>query len=123
MIGEYCNFHGAYAKIYTLSDTSGNVFYVGCTIQDLIIRLRMHLSNARASNGTTNRKKDRIIRELNYKVVINMVDSIWVTGDNKKLLHHKGRFLESEWILKFHTIGHRLTNINFLKSRLATVNK
>lgn len=119
--GSFCMFYGAFAKIYTLSDEYGNVFYVGCATQDLAIRLKLHLTNARACNGTTNRKKDRLIRALEYKVVIKEVDSIWVTGSDRKYLHHKARHLESDWILKFHLMGYKLTNINFLRSRLATV--
>lgn len=45
--GQYTKFACAYAKIYTLSDQSGNVFYVGCTVREVHERLSQHIQEAK----------------------------------------------------------------------------
>lgn len=113
--GDHCKFFGAYAKVYCLLDQFGNVFYVGCTTRDFLTRVLQHMSNARQFNGTTNKKKDRIIRNLNYCVTAIVIDTKWVTGDKFKDLVFKATDLEAEWIVRLHKNGHKLCNTNILR--------
>ena len=108
-VGAYCKFFGAFAKIYTLSDESGNVFYVGCTTHNVLSRLAQHISEAR-SDKTGNRSKNDRIRSLNYKIVIQIVDMKWYTSNAFKHLCPMAKGLEKEWILKFHYMGYQLCN-------------
>lgn len=106
--GTYCKFFGAFAKIYTLSDESGKVFYVGYTV-NIESRLSTHISEARANKKSSNQMKNEIIRSLNYNIVVKIVDMLWVTGRKGKAAIHNARGLEKEWIEKFFDLGYDLT--------------
>jgi hypothetical protein len=106
----HCEFYGAYAKIYTLSDESGNVFYVGVTTMRLETRLANHISVAKNNKSYGNKRKDAHIRKLNYRITATIVDMIWVTAGVKKDLVHKADNLEKEWIDKYLALGYKLFN-------------
>jgi hypothetical protein len=112
----YCNFYGAYAKIYTLSDFSGNVFYVGCTVNPIDLRLQSHLNGARSLNPNTskyssNSSKSIKIREMEFNVAITIVDMKWVTSEFDGADAIKKAFeLEKEWIKKYIDLGYSLCN-------------
>lgn len=111
-IGAYCDFFGAYAKVYTLSDENGNVFYVGCTLQKMETRIAGHIYEASGNKPSTNQKKNSVIKSLNYKVVVKIVDMLWVTASTRKSAarQREVKTLESEWILKFYNLGYDLCN-------------
>lgn len=110
-VGAYCSFFGAYAKVYTLSDDKGNVFYVGCTLMKMETRIGSHISEAKGNSHTTNKKKNEIIRSLNYAVVVKIVDMLWVTSTSlKNARTREVKDLEAEWILKFFNLGYDLCN-------------
>jgi hypothetical protein len=110
----YCEFFGAYAKIYTLSDENDNVFYVGSTVKRLETRLAQHISNAKRNKKYGNKRKDDIIRKLNYKIMATIVDMLWVTAQREKDLKHKADSLERKWIQKYASLGYDLCNSRFL---------
>lgn len=111
-IGAYCDFFGAYAKVYTLSDENGNVFYVGCTLQKMETRIGGHIYEACGNKPSTNQKKNSVIRSLNYKVVVKIVDILWITASTRKSAARQReiKVLEAEWILKFYNLGYDLCN-------------
>jgi hypothetical protein len=106
----YCYFFGAYTKIYTLADENGNVFYVGSTTMRLEARLANHISVAKNNKSYGNKRKDAIIRKLNYKITATIVDMIWVTADRKEDLTHKADDIEKQWIDKYLSLGYKLVN-------------
>lgn len=110
----YCEFYGAYAKIYTLSDESGNVFYVGSTVKRLEIRLAQHISNAKCNKKYGNKRKDELIRNLDYKITATIVDMLWVTAQREKDLKHMADKLERQWIQKYASLGYDLCNGRFV---------
>jgi hypothetical protein len=103
-------FFGAYAKIYTLSTTDGNIFYVGCTIQDLSTRFYAHLQEAKENSKYTNQRKGEKIRQADFKVTATIVDLIWVTGECSRSALSRARVREREWISKYRDLGYELTN-------------
>lgn len=94
------------ATIYTLSDLDGNIFYVGCTERKLSERLSAHISEAKKGRG--NKEKNRIIVELEFKVVITEIDSCPLR--NRTDLMRANR-REEQWIVRFRENGHTLCNI------------
>jgi hypothetical protein len=107
----YCTFFGGYAQVYTLADNDGKVFYVGCTVRPLEKRIAVHISDAKANRGY-NKKKNLIIRSLNYQVSVKVVDIKWVTSTSASCAgtHIKG--LEKEWMLRYHRMGSELCNMD-----------
>jgi predicted GIY-YIG superfamily endonuclease len=91
-----------YVKIYTLSDKSGNIFYVGCTSKTLEKRLRGHLSDK------SNIKKNNRIKELNNEVFINLIEEKFVSAE--KAIYAQKRLAKRElyWINKFIELGYDL---------------
>lgn len=106
----FCNFFGTYAKIYTLADANGNVFYVGSTTTRLELRLANHITVAKKNKSSGNKRKDAYIRKLNYRITATIVDMIWVTADRKKDLTHKADHIEKQWIDKYLSLGYALLN-------------
>lgn len=112
----YCDFYGAWAKIYTLADHSGNVFYVGATTSTVANRVAQHISECRLVNhskyASPNKRKVEHIRSLDFKVTATIVDMIWVTAHRKKDLIHKRlvKDLEKSWIEKYFELGYSLVN-------------
>jgi len=104
--GSGCKFFGAFAKIYTLSSSDGEIFYVGCTIKSLETRLRAHLSSAKKGDDARRLK----IRELNFNISIKAVDILWVTSRNAYQALAKAFPLERKWIQKLSDLGHPLVN-------------
>ena len=101
----------AIAKIYTLSDVLGNVFYVGCTIGSLEQRLKNHLSDSKGQlRRFMNQEKNTKIRALEYKILIKEVDRMEVSGWKGYQMNCQARPLEYKWIIKFHKAGANLTN-------------
>jgi hypothetical protein len=93
------------ANCYSLSDINGNVFYVGVTTMKLKTRLAAHLAEAKRSQQG-NRKKCEIIRNLNFEILINLLEQreieyLW-----------RGRDVEAKWILFFLEKGVDLSNCN-----------
>lgn len=120
--GSYCSFYGAYAKIYTLSDAGGNVFYVGCTVRELEDRLTAHLTEARVDSKKANPAKNKLIRSLDYNVVIKVVDMQWVTALRPGIATHKAKDLEDSWIKKFMDLGYELCNRHIKKQMVGKKN-
>jgi hypothetical protein len=80
--------------IYTLSDISGNIRYVGVTRKTLAWRLRKHITESKSMRT----HKDKWISSLAMPPVINLVEE---TLD---------RYRECYWIGYFTEIGCRLVN-------------
>ena len=108
--GSYCHFFVAQAKIYSLADQQGNVFYVGCTTMRLETRLAQHISAAKSNARYTNKRKNAIIKKLDYVVVCTIVDMIWVTAQSAHELKYKAHGLEKQWIKKYTDLGYQLCN-------------
>lgn len=119
---DHSSFVCGYAKIYTLADKNGNVFYVGATIQDLEMRLRMHIWETKNISSQYLSEKQLMIKELNYEVVATIVDKIYVTGTHFVNAIVKARHKEIEWINKFRSMGHKITNIQ-RRTKYKTENK
>lgn len=115
-IGAYCKFFGAYAKVYTMSDDKGNVFYVGCTVKSVENRTAQHISEARTGAAYSNKKKNEIIKSLNFKIVVKIVDMLWVTGSKAQKTMSQTNELENMWIIKFHNLGYELCNRRRIKN-------
>ena len=107
---NFSTFFGAFAKIYTLSDENGIVFYVGCTVRELGERLKSHLSEANSNRPYANKIKNEKIRSLDFQVVITEVDRMWVTGIKPQWAISKATDLEHEWIWHFRGLGYKLAN-------------
>lgn len=111
MMASYKNSHsvffGAYAKIYTLMDIDGGVFYVGCTTQPLQQRLNLHILQSKRIGKSD---KDKKIKSLQYKVIIKEVDRMWVTAIKGQWALAKAKYLEGQWIIKYKEMGFDLTN-------------
>ena len=110
-MNSYRAFDEVEGKIYTLADKNGNVFYVGCTISSVESRLYYHLCEARQDYHWSNRRKVKIIQDLNFEVVATVVHTKMLKGeyywDVKKELEE----IELEWIKKYILLGHNLTNL------------
>lgn len=113
--GSYCKFFGAFAKVYTLSDESGNIFYVGCTTSNIQLRTAQHLSEARTNARYGNKKKNDLIKSLNFKIVVKIVDMLWVTARKSSDTIRQTTELENSWIVKFHSLGYDLCNRRRIK--------
>lgn len=107
---DYCKFFGAYAEIYTLSDSNYNVFYVGCTLNGVRKRLMSHIAEAKKNSPNSNKRKNKIIRSLDYKVTIQTIAVEYVTGTCLKEAASKARLVESRWIQRYISSGFRLCN-------------
>lgn len=108
-------FKTAIARIYILSDMDGNVFYVGCTIQPLFVRLKMHLCEAKINHSFTNKAKNKKIQLLDFKVLITEVDRMEVSGYEGYQMTNKAKDLELSWVKKYKSMGCQLTNSKELK--------
>lgn len=106
-----------FAMIYTLSDESGNVFYVGSTIYPIKTRMLQHLSEAKCNVG--NEKKNSHIRSLNYKVVAQVVDIISVEAQRQNLAQKQAIKLENEYINQYAAMGYDLCNFHDSKKLLS----
>ena len=107
---NYTSVFCGYGKIYTLADKVGNVFYVGCTTQNIEVRVGAHISEARVRSrgGKMNRKCARII-ELNYEIYATIVDMQYVAY-YKQSATDKLYPLEKKWIEKYISLGYNLCN-------------
>jgi hypothetical protein len=105
-----------FAKVYTLSDLNGDVFYVGITTGTLERRLTAHLCDARIGKG--NAKKNERIILCQFKPKISQVDIMYVTGYNSSMAMNKARFLEYEWICRFRDQGMDLANSRYVPEEL-----
>lgn len=101
--------HAATITIYTLSDKEGNIFYVGYTTQTIEKRLAQHLADARLKYNGGKKKNDRIAL-LNFEIVATVIDMANFKDEHWDRLLRKARKLEKEWIQKFQSLGHDLTN-------------
>lgn len=108
--GAYCDFFGAQARIYSLADQQGNVFYVGCTTMRMEIRLAQHISAAKTNAKYTNKRKSAIIRKLDYEIICTIIDMVWVTAESAYALKYKAHGLEKQWIKKYTDLGYQLCN-------------
>lgn len=99
----------ACAKIYTLADENGNVFYVGSTIQPIRVRFDQHLLQAR-NTGYNPTEKCKAIVALDFNIVITVVDIRHLSEPTYKELNRKILDLEKEWIIKYLELGYKLTN-------------
>lgn len=118
----YCSFYGAWAKVYTLADDKGNVFYVGVTTHTMKQRLANHLSEAKSAYAKSKgnaRPKCLHIVNLNYKVKATIIDRMWVTASRSQDLIMQGcKDLEEEWIKKYADLGYELLNGSSIKKRI-----
>lgn len=105
-----CNFLIAQAKIYSLADQHGNVFYIGFTVNRMEVRLGQHISAAKNNTKYTNKRKNELIRRLDYEIVCTVIDMAWFTGENKYQLRDKARKLEKQWVKKYFDLGYQLCN-------------
>lgn len=106
---DFCPYFRACGKIYTLSDEGGNVFYVGCTTRPIITRYSAHINCAKYGRKW-NKEKSDIIRSLNYKVNLSIVQAIWIIGRNRREATRTLLALEKKWIEHYLNAGHKLTN-------------
>lgn len=113
--GQYSSLFCGYAKIYTLSDYDGIVFYVGCTSRSLEQRLTGHILQAKKALHFD--KKCLKIRKCGFKIFINEIDSVYITGSRPKFALPDAYKKEKEWIARYFLEGHPLTN-RFPVSRL-----
>lgn len=102
------------AKIYALSDNNGSVFYIGCTIKSLDERKGGHIRDAKYNNG--NKKKNEIIRSLNYDFIITQIDQKYVTARWSNDTVSQSLPLERYWIAKYEEMGADLCNISYAKA-------
>lgn len=98
------------AKVYGLTDHSGDVFYVGCTVKELIDRLGGHLSEAKINDVWMNQIKNAKIRSLEYNIGIRELDKMKVTGKTRYEAQRKAATLERRWIQRFLDAGFELVN-------------
>lgn len=98
-----------FAKVYTLSDENGNVFYVGCTTRDIKLRLACHITEAKM-NTVGNAIKNAFIRSLDYKVLVTLIEEKFVTGGKAYDAVHRAKDLEYKWMLEFINRGCVLCN-------------
>jgi hypothetical protein len=97
----------ACVRIYTLSDKSGNIFYVGATSQQIEARLKQHLDTARLYGSTAKSLK---IREINFQVIATIVDMVYVAGPWSMTPVSKAAPIEQTWIEHYRSLGYVLTN-------------
>lgn len=107
--GAAINIHYVISKIYTLADTKGNVFYVGCTKGMVADRLAGHISEARKSK-IKSAKSTRII-ELDFDITATIIDSTVETLLCNHFSNKKGQALENVWIQKYLDLGYNLLNV------------
>lgn len=108
--GACCRVFVGCAKIYTLSDLKGNVFYVGSTSHSLEKRLSAHLAEARLNKRCGNKKKNEKIRSLNFQIEAKVIDIKYVAGSKQAAARGKSNDLEGEWIKKYVELGYDLCN-------------
>lgn len=112
-----CALQPGYAKIYTLSDNEGNVFYVGMTSGPLENRVDAHIADARLNKPKSNQRKNEKIASLNYKITATIVDKVWVSNVYSAFSSYRCRQLEDEWMQKFLDAGAPLLNIRMPKKK------
>lgn len=98
------------ARVYMLSDFEGNVFYIGCTIQPLSVRLKMHLQEAKTNRVFTNKDKNKKIKELDFKVLVTELEKVEVSGYKGYQMNGRARDVEMKWLIHYHNTGSLLTN-------------
>lgn len=98
------------AKIYALIDNEDRPFYVGCTVQDIQIRLDAHLYEAMKSLSWSNRLKIKKIRSLKFKVGVRILDYMCVAGKTGFHASRKASELEKKWIKRLLSEGYDLCN-------------
>lgn len=109
MKSEFSTFFGGYAKIYSLADQEGNVFYVGCTILSVEERIRTHVTRINGLQTITS-AADLHMKSLDFKMIATILDKKWVTGKTSKIAVRKAFDLENEWIIKLRALGHPIKN-------------
>lgn len=107
-------------KVYTLSCKNGNVFYVGCTIMDLSLRLRQHISEIQSIKNNPNttfynrNKADKIV-SLDFDIYATIVETINIKqGMTGRVDLRK---CEAKWITKCIASGCELVNGGFNKKQ------
>lgn len=108
---EYSPLYCGFAKIYTLSDKNGNVFYVGCTTKPVAFRLSAHIAEARKWKISSNKIKGQKIAGLNFEIIATVVDVKWFTYCYPKIhTWNKVKDWEKGWIKKYMDLGYNLCN-------------
>lgn len=108
---EYSELYYGYGKVYTLSDKSGNVFYVGCTTGAMNARLSGHISEARANYTNSNKTKNKIIADSNFDIVATIVEIKWLTWMFRDIYRCQTlKKLERQYIKKYLDLGYDLCN-------------
>lgn len=95
--------------IYTLSDTTGNVFYVGCTTQNIETRLSGHISEAKKGFYRFG-PKGKMIRGLNFNVVATVVHIEKINKVSPVKVREDAKLIEAGWIAKYISLGFELVN-------------
>ena len=115
----HSEFYGFYGTIYTLSTKDGNVFYVGCTIRSIEERFADHIIEAK-ENCRGNVRKNTVIRDANFDIVITPTETKWATGIYSGIGMSELRKIERKWLYHFEDSGHKLCNreIDMLHKRL-----
>lgn len=98
------------AKIYALTDCLGVPFYVGCTVKNIVDRYNGHLYEAMKNERWTNTEKNTMIRTLNFKFSIRVLDTLHVIGRNGYEAQRLGTKRERQWINRFIDAGYSLVN-------------
>lgn len=96
-----------YCSVYSLSDMNGNIFYVGATTGPIDKRKKEHVREAKYSDK---RKKDKMIRQLDYKFNINLVERKAITSRSSERAFKTISVIEKYWIRKYISNGINLTN-------------
>lgn len=108
-LGTICYFYGTYAKVYSLSDKHGNVFYIGLTGHPIEKRLLAHIAETKSCKIKGSKKIEKI-KSLNYEVYISIIEMVWTTGRTHREAVAKIRSLESQTIQTYKSLGYELTN-------------
>lgn len=106
--GAYCDFMGAYAKVYTISDPAGVVFYVGVTTRKMEDRIAGHISQCK--NGYGSDRKIKLFKKYDYNVTFAIVEMFWVAGRSPLDMLNRARPIEKGWIKKYRELGYDLVN-------------
>ena len=111
-IGGYrhTRLHAGFSKVYGLKDLNGNYFYIGVTHGSLTMRLAQHLVEARIAPHH-NWAKSMVIIDNDFNILIEELESVWMTSHSGKEILRRSKPLEDKWITEMIQRGFNLTNV------------
>lgn len=109
--GQICLLFKEYAKVYFLSGSDGIPFYVGVTLNPVGVRLNQHINEARVNRVYSNAVKNLAIQNMNFEILITVIDTVWVTAGSPSKLKGRASQIDHPWILKYRSLGYNLVNI------------